>query len=204
MLELVGMPRPSVYSAALSEFVLAAGVRLLSTARPDLMYLSTTDYIQHKHAPGTPVANDFYRMMDGYWAALDAAGATVVLTADHGMNAKHDAAGAPKVLYLQSLLDEWLGQGAARVILPQQVACLPSGVVAQLDRGKWLFVDRCPLFVRHLQVIAQLAQRGRIGRLDLVDFSRIGRSIASGIRIGSNLQGDQLIGPARRHTGLRY
>ncbi|MEX2296770.1 MAG: phosphonoacetate hydrolase, partial [Dongiaceae bacterium] len=61
---------------------------------------------------------DFYRMMDGYWAALDAAGATIVLTADHGMNSKHGADGKPNVLYLQSLLDEWLGQGKARVILP--------------------------------------------------------------------------------------
>src|SRR6185503_19664829 len=48
VLELVGMPRPSVYSAALSEFVFAAGVKLLATARPDIMYLSTTDYVQHK------------------------------------------------------------------------------------------------------------------------------------------------------------
>ena len=33
------------------------------------MYLSTTDYVQHKHAPGTPEANAFYRMMDGYLRA---------------------------------------------------------------------------------------------------------------------------------------
>ena len=82
------------------------------------MYLSTTDYVQHKHAPGTKAANAFYRMMDGYWAALDAAGATVVLTADHGMNAKHGTDGKPQILFLQSLLDEWLGEGEARVILP--------------------------------------------------------------------------------------
>ncbi len=114
----VGRPVPSVYSADLSEFVFAASVRLMERDRPDIMYLSTTDYIQHKHAPGTNVANDFYRMMDGYWAALDAAGATIVLTADHGMNDKHDPGGAPKVLFLQTLLDEWLGKGEARVILP--------------------------------------------------------------------------------------
>jgi len=35
----------------LSEFVFAAGVRLMQTHRPDIMYLSTTDYVQHKHAP---------------------------------------------------------------------------------------------------------------------------------------------------------
>src|SRR5271156_2169242 len=60
VLERVGMSLPSVYSAALSEFVFVAGVKLLERERPDLMYLSTTDYIQHKAAPGTPAANDFY------------------------------------------------------------------------------------------------------------------------------------------------
>jgi phosphonoacetate hydrolase len=118
VLPLVGLPLPDVYSAALSEFVLAAGVALMTRDRPDLMYLSTTDYIQHKHAPGTPVANDFYAMMDRYLAALDRAGAVVALTADHGMNAKHDADGAPDVIYLQDVLDEWLGRDRARVILP--------------------------------------------------------------------------------------
>ena len=39
----VGMKVPEVYSAELSEFVFAAGVKLLASMRPDLMYLSTTD-----------------------------------------------------------------------------------------------------------------------------------------------------------------
>jgi phosphonoacetate hydrolase len=116
--KLVGMPVPSVYSAELSEFVFAAGVKLMARDRPDIMYLSTTDYVQHKAAPGTAAANAFYAMMDRYLAQLDAAGATVALTADHGMNAKHRADGSPNVIYLQDLLDAWLGAGDARVILP--------------------------------------------------------------------------------------
>lgn len=118
VLGLVGLPVPSVYSADLSEFVFAAGVRLMQTRRPDLMYLSTTDYVQHKAAPGAPVANAFYGMMDSYLRQLDEMGAVIALTADHGMNAKHDAAGQPKVLYLQDLVDEWIGEGRGRVILP--------------------------------------------------------------------------------------
>lgn len=117
LLDLVGQPQPSVYSAELSEFVLAAGVRLLERDRPDLMYLSLTDYIQHKHAPGSPVANAFYAMMDSYFAQLDALGAVLVITADHGMNAKSDGQGEPQVVYLQPLLDTLVGPGA-RVILP--------------------------------------------------------------------------------------
>ena len=39
--------------ADLSEFIFDAGVKLMAARRPDIMYLSTTDYVQHKHAPGT-------------------------------------------------------------------------------------------------------------------------------------------------------
>ena len=117
-LGLTGMPVPSVYSAALSEFVFAAGVALLERERPDLRYLSTTDYVQHKAAPGTPAANDFTAMLDRYMGRLDALGATVVVTADHGMNAKTDALGRANIVYLQTQLDAWFGAGATRVILP--------------------------------------------------------------------------------------
>ena len=115
---LTGMPLPSVYSAELSEFVLAAGCALLQRERPDLMYLSTTDYVQHKHAPGTPVANAFTAMLDRYLARMDAQGAIVVLTADHGMNAKTDAFGHPNIVFLQDVLDDWHGPEATRVVLP--------------------------------------------------------------------------------------
>ncbi len=118
VLSLVGMPVPDVYSAELSEFVFRAGVALMKTRRPDVMYLSTTDYIQHKHAPGTDGANTFYAMMDRELAALDALGCMIVLTADHGMNAKTGMDARPDVVYLQDVLDGWLGTAVARVILP--------------------------------------------------------------------------------------
>jgi phosphonoacetate hydrolase len=113
-----GLPVPEVYSAELSEFVFAAGVQLLKEFRPDIMYLTTTDYVQHKYAPGVPQANAFYEMFDKYLTELDALGAAIVVTADHGMKPKHKADGSPAVVYVQDLLDEWLGKDAARVILP--------------------------------------------------------------------------------------
>ncbi|MEJ6021425.1 phosphonoacetate hydrolase [Ramlibacter sp. PS4R-6] len=115
---LVGMPVPDVYSAQLSEFVFAAGVKLMQRERPDIMYLSTTDYVQHKHAPGAPEANAFYAMMDSYLAQLDEAGCVIALTADHGMNSKVKMDGTPDVIYLQDWFDRKLGPAAARVILP--------------------------------------------------------------------------------------
>ncbi|MEI9431958.1 phosphonoacetate hydrolase [Mesorhizobium sp. Cs1299R1N3] len=113
-----GLPVPEVYSAELSEFVFAAGVQLLKEFRPDIMYLTTTDYVQHKYAPGVPQANAFYEMFDKYLTELDALGAAIVVTADHGMKPKHKTDGSPDVVYVQDLLDEWLGKDAARVILP--------------------------------------------------------------------------------------
>ena len=118
VLAMVGKPLPSVYSADLSEFVFAAGVEIMKRQRPDVMYLSTTDYVQHKHAPGTPEANAFYAMMSRYLAELDALGATIALTADHGMNAKTDAAGRPQIVFLQDWFDREIGPARARVILP--------------------------------------------------------------------------------------
>lgn len=115
---LVGMGVPDVYSAELSEFVFAAGVKLLDSMKPDLMYLSTTDYVQHKYAPGSAGANSFYAMMDKYLGELDAGGAIIVIVADHGMKDKHLASGEPDVLYLQDVLDAKFGAGRTKVILP--------------------------------------------------------------------------------------
>ncbi|AML52140.1 phosphonoacetate hydrolase [Falsihalocynthiibacter arcticus] len=114
----LGMAQPNVYSAELSEFVFAAGVKLLREWKPDVMYLTTTDFVQHKYAPHQPEAKAFYEMFDKYLTELDAMGAAIVVTADHGMKPKHLADGSPAVVYVQDLLDEWLGEAAARLILP--------------------------------------------------------------------------------------
>jgi phosphonoacetate hydrolase len=116
--EMADMAVPEVYSAELSEFVFAAGVKLLTSMRPDLIYLSTTDYVQHKYAPGSKGANSFYEMMDVYLGQLDAQGAIVVIVADHGMKAKHLVNGEPDVIYLQDALDKSFGAGTTKVILP--------------------------------------------------------------------------------------
>jgi len=115
---LVGWDTPEVYSSQLSEFVLEAGLRLYEQQQPDLMYLSLTDYIQHKHAPGTPGADQFYQHLDRYFGAFDEMGAVVGLTADHGMNDKNTPTGEPQIIYLRTVLEAWLGAGQARVILP--------------------------------------------------------------------------------------
>jgi phosphonoacetate hydrolase len=116
--ELVGRPQPDQYSADLSLFALDAGVKILSHFRPDLMYLSTSDYVQHKHAPGEPEADDYHRAVDTIVGKLMALGATVAITADHGMNDKSEADGTPNVIYLEDELNARFGAGSVRVICP--------------------------------------------------------------------------------------
>lgn len=118
VLTLTGMPQPDMYSAELSTFVLEAGIKLLEQRRPDLMYLSLTDFIQHKYAPGEPEANVFYRQLDKAFGRLVELGAIVGLIADHGMNDKAKDDGTPNVIWLQDLLDREFGKGSTTVICP--------------------------------------------------------------------------------------
>ena len=118
VLELVGMPQPDMYSMELSLFVLEAGIKLLERDHPDLLYLSLTDYVQHKYAPGESEARRFYQAIDNCFGRLEKLGAVVALTADHGMNDKSDAAGKPNVIWLQDVLDAKFGEGDTRVICP--------------------------------------------------------------------------------------
>ena len=114
----LGMPVPEVYSQDLSEFVMAAGVKLMEEFKPDIMYLSTTDYIQHKYAPGNEVANKFYSMFDKYIGQLDELGATIIITADHGMKPKSKEDGSPNAIFLQDHLDDKFNKNKTKVILP--------------------------------------------------------------------------------------
>jgi|TARA_B110001454_G_scaffold194706_1_gene196482 phosphonoacetate hydrolase len=117
-LEFVGRPQPDMYSADLSLFVLDAGIKFLEEKRPVILYLSLTDFIQHTHAPGTPVANQFYSDMDARFGRLRELGAVVALTADHGMGDKANENGEPNVIWLQDVLDKELGEGLTKVICP--------------------------------------------------------------------------------------
>jgi phosphonoacetate hydrolase len=212
VLELVGLPLPGVYSAALSEFVFAAGVRLMASLRPDVMYLSTTDYVQHKHAPGSPEANAFCRMMDGYMAQLERAGCVIALTADHGMNAKQRLDASPNVIYLQDVLDGWLGEGRARVIQPitdpyvvhhgalgsYATVYLPAGVAAGELAARIAAL-------RGIEVVLTRAEAAR--RFEL-PADRIGDLVVVSVRsvaLGSAKAKHDLSGldaPLRSHGGL--
>ncbi|MEM1386823.1 MAG: phosphonoacetate hydrolase [Pseudomonadota bacterium] len=208
----LGRPVPDVYSADLSEFVFAAGVRLMAEWKPDILYLSTTDYIQHKHAPDDPVAIDFYAMFDRYLTALDATGAAIVVTADHGMKPKHLADGAPAVVYVQDLLDQWFGAGQARVILPITdpyvvhhgalgsfaTAYLPADADAAATAKRLAAIDGITHVLTKAEAVARFELPGdRIGDLVLVS--------GENMTIGTSADRHDLAAldvPLRSHGGL--
>ena len=115
--ELVGRSTPKIYSADASLFVLSAGAKLIERNLADFLYLSLTDYMQHKFEPHTPESLDFYEGMDTEIGKMIDLGAIVGITADHGMNAKANLDGSPNVVYLESLLNEKYGTGN-KVICP--------------------------------------------------------------------------------------
>jgi phosphonoacetate hydrolase len=212
--EFAGMPVPEVYSAGLSEFVLAAGVKLLRLKRPDLMYLSTTDYIQHKFPPGSAGANEFYLMLDRYLCQLDEAGAVVVITADHGMKDKHLANGEPDVLYLQDELDKLFGSDTTQVILPiTDPYVLHHGALGSFATVylKGVQLDEVAAAVRHMQGIDVVLDRksasrrfdlpeDRIGDLVVISGGASATKVIGSRRTNHNLSA--LTEPLRSHGGL--
>ena len=112
------MAQPGMYSMELSLLVMEAGIKLLRERRPELLYLSLTDWVQHKWAPVEDGAREFYRRLDDCVGRLAALDATIALTADHGMSDKSTAHGEPQVLWLQDHLDTRLGTDTTTVVCP--------------------------------------------------------------------------------------
>ena len=83
-------PAPPILSVAVNHWLFQAAVALCRVRPPDLLYLSTTDYAQHMHAPDSAQSQANLARLDKLLTELLNSGpdfATVV-TADHGMAAK--------------------------------------------------------------------------------------------------------------------
>jgi phosphonoacetate hydrolase len=114
----IGRPAPPQYSGDLSMFVLDSGIKLLEEKRADVMYLTLSDFIQHKYAPGSKESNDFMHGLDTRIGRLVELGAVVTVTGDHGMSDKSCADGSPNVIFLEDELSSHFGKGSARIICP--------------------------------------------------------------------------------------
>ena len=114
--DLMGKIRPGIYDPYISVYCIEAGAKLLKREHFDVMYLTTTDFVQHKYKPGSADANDFLSKIDFWLGELDKLGAIIGVTADHGMQPKTNSDGSPKVQFIEELLANQ--KIKARVILP--------------------------------------------------------------------------------------
>ncbi|GAA5051886.1 alkaline phosphatase family protein [Nocardia callitridis] len=105
--KLVGLPAPGIYDPLASHYAMRSALAI-HRIRPQirLMYVSLTDRVQHASAPGDELADLFFREFDALLGDFLDAGFTVGITADHGMNTKHDADGRPRVHYLGDVLTD--------------------------------------------------------------------------------------------------
>jgi phosphonoacetate hydrolase len=126
VLDLARFPRPwaGIYEPDCSVDVLRAGRALVrhlrasssTAAAPVVAFLSTTDFVQHLHAPEAPEAIEHYSRLDAALGDMHGEGWAITLTADHGMNAKTSADGRINVAWLGGALRA--AGVPARVVLP--------------------------------------------------------------------------------------
>lgn len=115
---LVGRKNPGPYEWDMSHYALEIGLAVSrSVGLIDLLYVSTTDFVQHAEGPGGPMADRFYRRFDELLGDYLDLGYVVGMVADHGMNAKHLPDGTPRVHYLEDVLTA-AGIATFHVVLP--------------------------------------------------------------------------------------
>ncbi len=175
--ELAGASTPPIYSADASLFVLKAGVALMEKGLADFLYLSLTDYMQHKYAPDAPESLDFHENLDRELGRLLACDAVVGATADHGMNAKQTLDGKPNAIYLESLLTEKFGENI-RVILPitdpYVVHHGALGAFAVVHVPDPIIIDAVLGYVREIDGITEAYDRATAARKLQLPQDRIG------------------------------
>jgi phosphonoacetate hydrolase len=154
-------------------------VKLIEAGRANFLYLSTTDFMQHKFAPEAPEALEFYAALDEQIGMLLAQNAIVGITADHGMNAKQNPDGSPNVIYLESILVNEFGPGF-RVILPitdphlVHHGALGSFAQVHLPSGSEISLSEAIEFTRHLSGVTEVLDKSTAARLMELPPDRMG------------------------------
>lgn len=184
-----GRAAPDIYDPDVSIYALEMGLRFLQAQRergedsqPHLLYLSTTDYVQHKHRPGTAEANAFYAQIDRVMGEFHDFGAVVGATADHGMNDKTRFDGSPRVTYLEPFLQQAGATG--RVVLPitdpyvKHHASLGSYATIYLDDKS--AVDRVMMLLRQQQGVYTVLNNDEACRTFELPNDRVGDIVVVG------------------------
>ncbi|MCK9494298.1 MAG: alkaline phosphatase family protein [Dehalococcoidia bacterium] len=134
----IGEP-PPIYSYEANLWLLRAAPLVVERERPDVLYVTTTDYLSHMLPPQAPEARTAFAESDRLVGALieGIPGVSIAITADHGMNAKHRGISPEAVLRqagiesvsVSTLQDRYVKHhgnmsGSAYVHLPHEAADL--------------------------------------------------------------------------------
>jgi phosphonoacetate hydrolase len=114
---LVGRAPPGIYDWDISHYAMEMALEVAPRIGAEIVYVSLTDYVQHKEAPRGELSDRFLARFDALLGSFLDQGFVCAVTADHGMNDKTAPDGSPEVRYLDDLLRA-AGIGAFRVILP--------------------------------------------------------------------------------------
>lgn len=98
-IDTVGRVEP-IYSAEINWWLLRAAHEVLRTENPELVYCSTTDWVQHKYAPDADISQQHLEELDRIIGNIvdDDPHREIHITADHGMLAKTTAIDPGRVL----------------------------------------------------------------------------------------------------------
>lgn len=128
-------PAPDIFSMEINLWVLQTAREVALRHAPRFLYVATTDYPEHKLSPDSPEMQHHLRLTDeligGILDAYDLDRDLVVLTADHGMNAKTRSVSPVRLL-------------AERGINARGVPLIRDGLFAHhrdLGGAVYLFVD---------------------------------------------------------------
>ena len=95
---------PNIYDPQASITCFEIGLEILKNSsnkfHPSIIYLSTTDFVQHKYPPDHEISNKFYKQIDEQIGKYLKLNTIVGMTADHGMNTKNN------IIFLEEKLNE--------------------------------------------------------------------------------------------------
>jgi phosphonoacetate hydrolase len=210
LVSLVGRRNPGPYEWDMSHYALEIGLAVSRAVGPlDLLYVSTTDFVQHAEGPGGAMADQFFRRFDELLGEYLALGYVVGLVADQGMNDKHDADASPRVHYLEDVI-EGAGIRDFHVVLPitdpyvVHHGALGSFAWVYLQPGD---IDRARSAISRLDGVEEVFTREEAAVIYSHPMDRIGDlSVASnaGTALGKSAAKHDLsvlAGPLRSHGG---
>jgi phosphonoacetate hydrolase len=199
---------PGIYDWDCSHYALELALALAERMGTQLLYVSLTDYVQHRAAPGEELSDRYLRRLDELVGRFLARGFVLGLVADHGMNAKTNGDGRPVVVHLE---DELHARGIdATAVLP----ITDPYVVHHAALGSccWVHVadrdvDRAAALIAELPGVEEVLPRARAAAELLLPADRIGDLVVLAdcrTVLGKSAEAHDLAslrGPLRSHGG---